>query len=118
VGPPLVHASAVATAAIKELLPKVTAATQGADPAVLRELMTAHVQERPLIKHDMTERRRCSLVELAAQHGDHASAVDAVMERFIQARSTVDNHLWSDVIPMLQQLRANGIKIGARCLLN
>ena len=45
--------------------------------------------------------------------GDDAAAVDAVMARFVAARSDVAEHLYDDALPCLARLRARGVRVGA-----
>ena len=83
-------------------------------PNILRETMVKISEENPFISHDVTELRRQSLLHLTKQAGNHEEIghIEDALNLFITKRSNIMPYLYSDVIPCLQWLKEQNIKIG------
>ncbi|KAL1529786.1 hypothetical protein AB1Y20_000720 [Prymnesium parvum] len=110
--PPILAAQTALLDAIRTHLPKSHAAGL-ADRQALAAAMAPMRERHPMLAHDLTELRRLALAAAAAAHGDDAAGVDAAMEAFLEVRSDVAAHLFADVRPAIERLRAAGLAVGA-----
>ena len=112
--PPLIAAQAVREAALKTHLP--SAYEAGAlSPRALRAKSVEVSQQEPLLAHDFTAMQRVALASLATEHGeDDPTAVDAVLDAFLHARSDTYSHWYADAAPALHALRSGlGLMVGS-----
>ena len=81
---------------------------------ILRETMVKMSEEKPFISHDVTELRRQSLLHLTNQAGNHDEIkyIEEALNLFITKRSNIMPYLYDDVVPCLQWLKEQNIKIG------
>lgn len=85
----------------------------------LRDVMmrgsTTARKEYPLLAHDFTEIRRTVVLQLAREAGesDPAEVAKSTTEAFLRSRGAVDQYLFEDVMPTLQLLRGQGLKLGS-----
>ena len=118
--PPIVKAAETLLAGVARELPKAHAALAAEAEAsgealldVFRRQTMGVAKQHALIAHDLTEIRRLGLEALAAEHGDAADGIPALVDEFVTARSDVASFFFGDTVASLEKLRAAGVKVGS-----
>ena len=91
---------------VRENMPKSASAIS----CRLREEIKSIAASNPLIAHDLTELRMQAMQLIAKDFGEEYFVQEA-MERFLAARSDIIPSLYADVMPCLDWIRNQGVKI-------
>lgn len=68
--------------------------------------------EQPLLAHNVTELRTAAIQVVADRHGIEHDFVEQLVEAFLRVRSDVDQYVYEDVEPVLEQLKGSGLRMG------
>eukprot|EP00600_Ochromonadales_sp_CCMP1393_P015050 CAMPEP_0174996254 /NCGR_PEP_ID=MMETSP0005-20121125/289_1 /TAXON_ID=420556 /ORGANISM="Ochromonas sp., Strain CCMP1393" /LENGTH=533 /DNA_ID=CAMNT_0016250635 /DNA_START=132 /DNA_END=1733 /DNA_ORIENTATION=+ len=108
---PVMNQILAAYAAIEQFMQINMPNTNAVAKEQLRPLMKSVSESSPLLAHDLTEIRKRALHILASKFNEDAH-VEEAMQIFVRVRSDVIGHLYDDVLPCFDWLRAQNIQIG------